>query len=68
MPARNATSERNVAIMLDDLIADARDAGEAPDVRNVQSFNMAGIMTPNAGFVMTMDNGSEFQVTVVRSR
>jgi len=37
-------------------------------VRRVTDFEAAGTMTMNAGFVVRMDDGSEFQVTVVQSR
>jgi hypothetical protein len=59
-----STTARNVAIMLDDALEDA----ELDSVRRVESYNMAGVMTDDAGFVMTMDDGTEFQVTVVRSK
>lgn len=36
-------------------------------VRNVQSYPSIGMMTRNAGFVVTMDNGAAFQVTIVQS-
>lgn len=32
------------------------------------SFAGAGVMTNDAGFVMRLDDGSEFQVTVIQSR
>ncbi len=34
----------------------------------VQSFAEAGVLTNNEGFVVRMEDGSEFQVTVVQSR
>ena len=40
-----------------------------PDgVQGVATFEDAGIMTRNRGLVVTMDDGEEFQVTIVRSR
>lgn len=40
-----------------------------PDgVRGTATFADAGIMTRNAGLVVTMDDGEEFQITIVRSR
>ena len=34
----------------------------------VQSFCEAGLMTSNNGLVITLPNGSEFQLTIVQSR
>lgn len=43
--------------------------GELEDeLDNVDSFESAGVLTSNDGFVVKMRDGSEFQVTVVRSR
>ncbi len=40
-----------------------------PDgVREVATFEDAGVMTMNRGLVVTMDDGAEFQITIVRSR
>jgi hypothetical protein len=42
------------------------DEGNA--VEQVTTFREAGILTSNRGLVVRMDDGSEFQVTVVRAR
>ena len=34
----------------------------------VQSFCEAGLMTSNNGLVITLPNGSEFQLTIIQSR
>lgn len=40
-----------------------------PDgVGHVEIFKDAGVLTMNRGLVVTMDDGTEFQVTIVRSR
>jgi hypothetical protein len=41
---------------------------EADNVRRIETFEEAGVLTRNAGLVIRMTDGSEFQVTVVRSR
>lgn len=46
----------------------ASDEGELPFTATVESFNDAGVLTRDAGFVIRLDDGTEFQVTVVRSR
>lgn len=38
-----------------------------PDI-SITSFADAGVLTRNAGLVLRLDDGSEFQVTVVQSR
>ena len=59
------TDAKSVSNILDDLLFDAMHEGETHDVARVESFNVVGIMTGDAGFVMMMRDGSEFQVTVV---
>jgi len=46
------------------------DCADVPDraVRDAVSYQDAGILTNNAGLVVRMDDGSEYQITVVRSR
>lgn len=38
------------------------------EVRSAESFQDAGILTQDAGFVLRLKNGMEFQVTLVQSR
>jgi hypothetical protein len=40
---------------------------EVFEVFEIMSFENAGLMTGNAGLVIRMDDGSEFQVTIVQS-
>lgn len=35
---------------------------------SVRSYQDAGILTSDAGFVLRLDDGTEYQITVVRSR
>ena len=37
-------------------------------VREAVPYDEAGVLTSNAGLIVRMDDGSEYQVTVVRSR
>ncbi len=40
-----------------------------PDgIHRAVPYDEAGVLTRNAGLVVVMDDGSEFQVTIVRSR
>ena len=50
---------------------DRDDAGlgdDLADVKRVRTFEEEGILTNNAGLVITMADGSEHQVTIVKSR
>lgn len=38
------------------------------DVRSVETFKDAEVLTNNAGIVLRLMDGSEFQITIVRSR
>lgn len=37
-------------------------------VTDVETFEQAGLLTRNAGVVITLNNGQEFQLTIVRSK
>lgn len=40
----------------------------AEQVAKARTFKQDGVMTTNAGFTVTLNDGTKFQVTVVRSR
>lgn len=42
--------------------------GLTSELASVRSFSDAGVMSTNDGLVVTFEDGSEFQITVVRSR
>jgi len=59
---------REIALMNED---DASDAGVPDDLvnlRRVRTFDEEGVLTQNAGLTVTAADGSEFQLTIVRSR
>ena len=59
------------AILGGDVTGAASAVNEAfdPDgIQGVATFADAGVMTMNHGLVVTMDDGTEFQLTIVRSR
>lgn len=58
---QDAILERN-----DDIIAIFAENGVV--VADVVSFGECGVLTRNAGFVLTLTDGAKYQVTVVRSR
>jgi len=41
---------------------------EDQTVRSVQTYAELGMLTNDAGIVVTMKDGSEFQITIVQSR
>lgn len=54
----------------DEALADYFDGGDV-DVHSVESFLDAGVqtnVTRRAGFVLRLMDGSEFQITIVRSK
>ena len=65
----NAIDAQSIADYLVDLIEQDdqpwSDDGDKPTVR---SFEDAGVMTRNAGLVLRVPDGQEFQISVVKSR
>ena len=46
----------------------AQDDGDPAAIRSLLTFYDAGLLTSNSGLVVRLADGSEYQVTVVRSR
>ena len=64
-------NEKGFESRLAEILNDEGDVKEILDphgVRKVATFADAGVLTMNAGLVITMDDGAEFQITIVRSR
>ena len=59
-----------LAFMDDEDRADAGldSASDLADVKRVRTFDEEGVLTTDAGLVITAKDGSEFQITIVRSR
>ena len=57
-------NEIDIETMLYELLQDDE---AAPEVRRVQTFEEAGLLTGNRGVVVRTTDGSEFQLTIVRS-
>ena len=60
-------NETNMVEMMTEAVFEYDAENDEENFADVSSFRDAGVMTTNNGFVMTMTDGSEFQVTVVRS-
>lgn len=39
-----------------------------PEAKRIKSFDDAGVLTTDQGIIVTMNDGSEFQLAVVQSR
>ena len=65
-------TEQELQEMLADMIFERQEADEEYELEesfgSVASFEQAGVMTMNKGLVVRMRDGSEFQLTIVRSR
>ena len=57
-----------IAFMDEEDREDAGLGGDLAGVKRVRTFDEEGVLTNNAGLVITTADGSEFQLTVVRSR
>jgi hypothetical protein len=68
--ASDDRSAEDVADALQQLTAEALDDGTdyASPAAQLVSFREGGYLTSDAGFVLSLPGGEEFQVTVVRSR
>jgi len=52
----------------DDVNADEPEYWEGSGIKSVRTYEDAGMLTHNQGLVVTLVNGSQFQVTIVKSR
>jgi hypothetical protein len=59
-------SESDLREALSEALQEYEASGEV--VRSVASFSEAGVLTYNEGLVVRLEDGSEFQITIVRSR
>jgi hypothetical protein len=62
MTETNRHTERDIETLLIEGLS------EQDDTRGIATFEDAGVMTTNKGVVLRMEDGSEFQITIVRSR
>ena len=66
----NEVTEDTMQEGLRELIAEAADDsfGIGWEAARVRTFEEAGVMTYNRGLVISLPDGSEFQLTIVQSR
>ena len=58
-------NETDIETMLYEML---QDEDAAPEVRRVQTFEEAGLLTNNRGVVIRTRDGHEYQINVVQSR
>jgi hypothetical protein len=51
---------------IQEIIADA--IIDRDEIKRVQSFEEAGVLTTNNGLVVRTSDGSEFQITIIQSK
>ena len=62
-------SEETLQDALKELITEGYDSFEMSwENLRVQTYEQAGVMTYNKGLVITLPDGTEFQLTIVQSR
>jgi hypothetical protein len=49
------------------VLNNACDEGSCPEMSQAKTFEEAEIATPDSGLVLTMNDGSQFSVAIVRS-
>lgn len=57
-------SEKEMAMALSEALYE----NEELEINNVRTFEDAGVLTRDAGLIINLPDGSEFQVTIVRRR
>lgn len=61
-------TEQEFVDLLREVLAETEETDEGQEVKYTSTFSDAGLMTSNDGLVVRLADGSEFQVTVVKSR
>ena len=61
-------TEKDFREILEDRLRYGDEASEEFDNAKFRNFQDAGLMTRNEGLVITMEDGSKFQVTIVKVR
>lgn len=57
-------SEKEMAMVLSEALSES----EELEINNVRTFEEAGMLTRDAGLIIKLLDGSEFQVSIVRRR
>ena len=54
--------------VIEEALCDWDDNNTNGQIANIENFKKAGVLTMNKGVVISLVDGSEFQVTIVQSR
>lgn len=66
---KNTTEGDMEAIIAEALeFADEETNGGIPELASIHTFEQEGLLTRNRGLIVNMPDGSQFQVTIVKSR
>ena len=64
----NQMDEQDMSeVIMDALYHDNEECGTETQVTKIYTFEELGILTTNTGLVVRMKDGSEFQITIVKS-
>jgi hypothetical protein len=55
-------------LLTEALYAYDEENNDGEDISSIRSFNDTGLLTSNSGIVVRMNDGSEFQITIVQSK
>jgi len=55
-------------LVTDSDLMDEIDVDVPVDIRNIRTFEDSGLFTNNSGLVINMRDGSQYQLTIVKSR
>ncbi len=68
--ADDPATERTIEGILMELIDGTCDGEDFPEMQNsrCQAFEDAGLLTTDNGVVLKLDNGSEYQISIIQSR
>jgi hypothetical protein len=60
-------SESEFECALQALLLEAESTGDMPDLKAVHTFEESGVMTRNRGLVVTLADGTQYQLTINRA-
>ena len=62
-------TEKDITLVLEEsLLAFDEEQGIGEDIHSVYTYEEVGMLTRNEGFVLRLENGDEFQVTILKTK
>ena len=68
MNSTDTMTETTLANLMLDILLECDDFQQGEDIASVSTYQQVGMLTTNAGVVLRLRGGSEFQMTIVQSR